>query len=60
MRIPSILVLRVSRAFEFRIGLRAELREELRAELQGGDPLGPPCTLRGQHTAWAEVLQSLW
>jgi len=42
VRLPSILVLRVSRALELRIGLRAELR----AELQGGDPLGLPCALR--------------
>jgi hypothetical protein len=43
VRLPSILVLRVSRVLELRI----ELRAELRAELQGGDPLGPPCVLRG-------------
>ena len=48
--LPSILVLRVSRALELRIGLRVKLRAELRAELQGGDPLGPP--LRAPFTAW--------
>ena len=41
--VPSILVLRVSRALELRIGLRVKLRAELQAELQGGEPLGPPC-----------------
>ena len=54
MRPPSILVLRVSRALELRIGLRAELR----AELQGGDPLGPPSTMRGRYTAWAECCKA--
>jgi len=29
VRLPSILVLRVSKALELRIGLRAELRAEL-------------------------------
>ena len=38
MRLPSILMLHVSRALELRIGLRVGLR----AEFQGGDPLGPP------------------
>jgi hypothetical protein len=33
VRLPSILVLRVSRALELRIGLRAELRAELLVEL---------------------------
>jgi hypothetical protein len=33
MRLPSILVLRVSRALELRIGLRAGLRAELLVEL---------------------------
>ena len=32
MRLPSILVLRVSRALELHIGLRAELQVEPRAE----------------------------
>ena len=57
VRLPSILVLRVSRALELHIGLQAEL--------QGGDPLGPSWTppvhcvlhsLLGQYTGWAEVL----
>ena len=33
VRLPSILVLRVSRALELYIGLRAELRAELLVEL---------------------------
>ena len=33
MRLPSILVLRVSRALELCIGLQAELRAELLVEL---------------------------
>jgi hypothetical protein len=52
VRLPSILVLRVSRALELRIGLRAELR----AELQGGDPLGPPCALRAPFYCIASTL----
>ena len=48
MRLPSILVLGVSRALELCIGLRAELR----AELQRGDPLRPPCAQRAPFTAW--------
>jgi hypothetical protein len=54
VRLPSILVLCVSRALELCIGLRVNPRAELRAELQGGDPLGPPSAhyvlylLRGQ------------
>ena len=58
MRLPSILVLRVSRALELRIGLRAGLRAELRAELQGGDLLGPPSAMRGQYTVWAECCKA--
>ena len=42
--LSSILALRVSRASELRIGLRAEL--------QGGDPRGPPCAPRALFTAW--------
>ena len=52
VRLPSILVLRVSRALELRIGLRAELR----AELQGGDPLGPSCALRALFHCVASTL----
>jgi hypothetical protein len=52
VRLPSILVLRVSRALELRIGLRAELR----AELQGGDPFGPPCALRALFYCVASTL----
>ena len=52
MRLPSILVLRVSRALGLRIGLRAEIR----AELQGGDPLGPPCELRAPFYCMASTL----
>ena len=52
MRLPSILVLRVSRALELRIGLRAELR----VELQGGDPLRPPCALRAPFYCMASTL----
>ena len=37
-------MLRVSRALELRIGLRAEL--------QRGDPLRPPCAQRAPVTAW--------
>ena len=48
VRLPSILVLRVSRALELRIGLRAEL--------QGGDPLGPPCALRAPFYCMASTL----
>ena len=44
VRLPSILLLRVSRALELRIGLRAELR--------GGDPLGPPAHCVLYFTAW--------
>jgi hypothetical protein len=44
VRLPSILVLRVSRALELRIGLRAEL--------QGGDPLDPPVHCVLYFTAW--------
>jgi hypothetical protein len=44
VRLSSILVLRVSRALELRIGLRAEL--------QGGDPLGPPAQCVLCFTAW--------
>jgi hypothetical protein len=47
VRLPSILVLRVSRALELRIGLQVELR----AELQGGD-LGPPAHYVLHFTAW--------
>ena len=50
--LPSILVLRVSRALELRIGLRVKLRAELRAELQRGDPLRPPCAQHGPFTVW--------
>jgi len=62
--LPSILVLRVSRALELRIGLRVKPRAELRAELKVETPLDPPAhcvlhSLRGQYTGWAEVLQSL-
>jgi len=57
VRLPSILVLRVSRALELRIGLRAGLRAELRAELQGGDPLGPPCALRALFYCVASILR---
>jgi hypothetical protein len=46
VRLPSILVLRISRALELRIGLQVKLQ----AELQGGDPLGPPCALRALFT----------
>ena len=53
MRLPSILVLRVSRALELRIGLRAELR----AELQGGDPLRPPYALRALFHCVASTLR---
>ena len=48
MRLPSILVLRVSRALELRIGLRAELQ----AELQGETPLDPPAHCVLYFTAW--------
>ena len=48
VRPPSILVLRVSRALELRI--------RLRAELQGGDPLGPPCALRALFYCVASTL----
>jgi hypothetical protein len=44
IRLPSILVLRVSRALELHIGLQAEL--------QGVDPLGPPYALRAPFAAW--------
>jgi hypothetical protein len=46
-------VLRVSRALELRIGLRAELR----ADLQGGEPLGPPCALRALFYCVASTLR---
>jgi hypothetical protein len=52
VRLPSILMLRVSRALELRIGLRVKLQ----VGLQGGDPLGPPCALRALFTIWAELL----
>jgi hypothetical protein len=46
VRLPSILVLRISRALELCIGLQVKLQ----AELQGGDPLGTPCALRALFT----------
>jgi hypothetical protein len=52
VRLPSILMLHVSRALELRIGLQAGLR----VELQGGDPLGPPCALRALFHCMASTL----
>jgi hypothetical protein len=52
VRLPSILVLRVSRALELRIGLQVKLR----AELQGGDPFGPPCALRAPFYCTASTI----